>query len=81
TDVKLLTSRLCGGNILKEGEDPVLKDKSEYPDWLWSLRLTRSPPPLEEIDQDSWQYWKRVNKLDKKRRGQELALKYKYHKF
>ena len=31
-----------GVNYLKKGEDPPLKDDSEYPEWLWALA---EPPP------------------------------------
>jgi hypothetical protein len=29
-------------NYFKKGEDPPLKDDSEYPDWLWTIH---EPPP------------------------------------
>ncbi|KAF8766703.1 39S ribosomal protein L54 like protein [Argiope bruennichi] len=45
SDVKKLVNYCCGSNIYKEGEDVKLKDDSEYPDWLWTLRLG-PPPPL-----------------------------------
>ncbi|KAJ1918767.1 hypothetical protein H4219_002386 [Mycoemilia scoparia] len=28
---------LKGLNILKDAKDPVAKDESEYPEWLWTL--------------------------------------------
>ena len=33
-------------NILKDGEDPVLKEKSEYPEWLWAMG---EAPTLAEL--------------------------------
>ena len=50
-----------GANIYKNGEDPVLKEDSAYPDWLWTL-LDSSKTPLEDILPDTKQYWRRVNK-------------------
>ena len=80
-DAELLTKRLCGGNFMKEGEDPVLKPDSEYPDWLWNLRIDRSAVPLEELEPDTWAYWGRILTLDRRRRNDDLALKYKQHRF
>lgn len=62
-----LTTTLCGGNILKEGTDPVLKDDHEYPDWLWELRLERTALTLEELDPDTKAYWRKVRSMDIKR--------------
>ncbi|XP_066581012.1 large ribosomal subunit protein mL54 [Prorops nasuta] len=63
-DVKKLLTYCCGTNLLAEGgEDVKLKPDSEYPDWLWNLRL--GPPiPLEELDPNSKQYWRRVRKMN-----------------
>ncbi|KAI9205097.1 mitochondrial ribosomal protein L37-domain-containing protein [Polychytrium aggregatum] len=33
-----------GLNILKDGKDPVAKDDSEYPEWLWRLLDPKTPP-------------------------------------
>lgn len=63
-NTEVLVSRLCGGNIYKEGEDPVLKDDSEYPEWLWTLRLERAPIPLEELSEDDPRYWKKLKKMN-----------------
>ena len=63
-NTEILVSRLCGGNIYKEGEDPVLKEDSEYPEWLWTLRLERDPIPLEAYSQDDPKYWKKLKKLN-----------------
>ncbi|KAF4321545.1 hypothetical protein BBO99_00001024 [Phytophthora kernoviae] len=35
-------------NILKEGSHPELKDRPEYPDWLWTLLDTK--PTLGELE-------------------------------
>ncbi|KAL4228102.1 Mitochondrial ribosomal protein L37 [Mactra antiquata] len=63
TDAKVLVTRLCGGNIYKEGEDPVIGPDEEYPEWLWNLRTSPQAIPLEELDQDDIRYWRRLRKL------------------
>ncbi|CAH8548396.1 unnamed protein product [Heterobilharzia americana] len=48
------------------GEQPIpLKSDSEYPEWLWKLRTDRHPPPLEELDKNSYKYWRRVRKMSR----------------
>lgn len=39
TDSEKLVNYVCGSNINKQGQDIQLKPDSEYPEWLWSLRL------------------------------------------
>ena len=63
TDARILCTHLCGGNINKEGEDPVLGPDEDYPDWLWKLRLEKTAIPLEELSEDSHAYWRRLKKL------------------
>ncbi|KAI7790962.1 39S ribosomal protein L54, mitochondrial [Triplophysa rosa] len=64
-DVCKDTVRLCtnavGVNIFKQGEDPSLKPKEEYPEWLFQLDLG-PPRKLNELDPDSWEYWKLLRK-------------------
>ncbi|XP_012275623.1 39S ribosomal protein L54, mitochondrial [Orussus abietinus] len=74
TDVSKLLTFVCGSNILKEGKDVELKPDSEYPDWLWTIK-TGPLPPLEEMDPDSLQYWRRVRKLAMARNNQLAKLK------
>lgn len=81
TDPNKLCNFLCGGNIYKEGSDPPLKPDSEYPEWLWSLRLERGEVPLDQLDKDSWEYWLRLREEDRRRYLRLDALKYKYQRF
>lgn len=74
TDPVKLMSYVCGSNIYKEGEDIKLKEDSEYPDWLWNLR-TGKPPPLEEMDPNTKEYWKRLRKLAMRRNNQLQKIK------
>ncbi|KAJ8979735.1 hypothetical protein NQ317_004722 [Molorchus minor] len=74
TDSERLTNYVCGSNIYKTGEDVRLQPDSEYPDWLWSVR-TGPPPPLEDLDQESKEYWKRLRKIGLRRNNQLSKLK------
>nr|CAB3263988.1 39S ribosomal protein L54, mitochondrial [Phallusia mammillata] len=56
TDAHLLTTRCCGLNKFKEGEDPELKPDSEYPDWLWDIKLGK-PEHYTEMDPTTKEYW------------------------
>eukprot|EP00112_Aurelia_sp_Birch-Aquarium-sp1_P010441 Seg2229.1 transcript_id=Seg2229.1/GoldUCD/mRNA.D3Y31 product="39S ribosomal protein L54 mitochondrial" pseudo=true protein_id=Seg2229.1/GoldUCD/D3Y31 len=49
-----------GANIYKDGQDPLLRPDSEYPDWLWTLNGTKTP--LSELSTDENIYWRRVRK-------------------
>uniref|UniRef100_A0A3P9BQ15 Large ribosomal subunit protein mL54 n=1 Tax=Maylandia zebra TaxID=106582 RepID=A0A3P9BQ15_9CICH len=56
-----LTSHAVGVNIFKQGEDPKLKPPEEYPEWLFQLNLGAAKK-LNELESDSWEYWKRLRK-------------------
>ncbi|CAH8853707.1 unnamed protein product [Trichobilharzia szidati] len=48
------------------GEQPIpLKPDSEYPEWLWKLRVNRRSVPLSEVDKNSYQYWRRIRKMNR----------------
>ncbi|XP_018312229.1 39S ribosomal protein L54, mitochondrial isoform X2 [Mycetomoellerius zeteki] len=71
TDVNRLLTHVCGTNIYKEGgKDVELKPDSEYPSWLWNIR-TGPPPPLEELDPNTKQYWKRLRLLGLRKNNQK----------
>lgn len=74
TDPEKLVKYVCGTNIYKTGENALIKPDSEYPEWLWNLRLG-PPPPLEELDPESKEYWKRVRKMAMRRNNQLAKLK------
>nr|CAG4647585.1 EOG090X0KWJ [Megafenestra aurita]SVE92796.1 EOG090X0KWJ [Megafenestra aurita] len=74
TDPGKLVNNVCGSNIMKQGQDVALMPDSEYPDWLWSLRLGK-PPPLEEMDQESLAYWRRLRKLNLRRQTKLMGLR------
>ncbi|XP_075943972.1 large ribosomal subunit protein mL54 [Anarhichas minor] len=61
TDPVRLTSYAVGANILKQGDDPHLKPPDQYPEWLFQLNLGM-PKKLQELESDTWEYWKRLRK-------------------
>ncbi|XP_004522681.1 39S ribosomal protein L54, mitochondrial [Ceratitis capitata] len=74
TDANKLVNYVCGSNILKTGQDIKLKPDSEYPDWLWSLNVDRIIP-VEEMDPNTKQYWRRLRKQGLRRNNQLNRLK------
>ncbi|XP_017753682.1 PREDICTED: 39S ribosomal protein L54, mitochondrial [Eufriesea mexicana] len=74
TDVNKLLTYVCGSNIYKQGEDIKLKPDSEYPEWLWNIRL--EPPKLSDLDPNTKQYWRYVRRQALIRNNQ--MIKYKY---
>ncbi|KAH9508571.1 39S ribosomal protein L54, mitochondrial [Bulinus truncatus] len=64
TDPEKLLKYCCGANIYIDGKDPELKPDSEYPDWLWNLRVERCAPNLSELDSDTPAFWKRLARLN-----------------
>jgi hypothetical protein len=61
--MKIADRTVCkGANIYLKGSDPVLKDKKEYPDWLWSLEdLYLKDRPLT-MEDDPRRYLRQCNK-------------------
>ncbi|XP_030388389.1 39S ribosomal protein L54, mitochondrial [Scaptodrosophila lebanonensis] len=74
TDANKLVSYVCGSNYFKTGEDVKLKPDAEYPDWLWTLNTERIVP-LDELDPDTKQYWRRLRKMALRRNNQLSKLK------
>ncbi|XP_067631631.1 large ribosomal subunit protein mL54 [Eurosta solidaginis] len=74
TDVNKLLNYVCGSNILKTGQDIKLKPDSEYPDWLWSLNVDRIIP-LDEMNPETKQYWRRIRKHALRRNNQLRKLR------
>ncbi|KAM7344041.1 mitochondrial ribosomal protein L54 [Cochliomyia hominivorax] len=74
TDANKLVNYVCGSNIMKTGEDVKLKPDSEYPDWLWTLNVDRIIP-LEEMDPNTKQYWRRLRRTALRRNNQLAKLK------
>ncbi|KAK4057499.1 hypothetical protein OIO90_001568 [Microbotryomycetes sp. JL221] len=59
-------TKLNGLNYLKQGQDPVAKDDSEYPSWLWQLTEQTSSTQLsnrQTLKQQSKQTIKAKNTL------------------
>lgn len=69
TDPEKLAKYCCGLNLLKTGgEEVMLKSDSEYPDWLWSLKIDGKGPSLDELEPDTLAWWLRKR---------SIALRYK----
>lgn len=49
------------------GSDAALKPDSEYPAWLFEIRLG-GPPSLDELDPNDLAYWKRYDEFSLKER-------------
>ncbi|CAG9766180.1 unnamed protein product [Ceutorhynchus assimilis] len=73
TDPEKLVNYCCGSNIYKTGEDVKLAPDNEYPDWLWTIR-TGEPVPLEELDPNSKDYWRRLRRMAIKKQNQLKKL-------
>ncbi|KAM8889171.1 large ribosomal subunit protein mL54 [Synchiropus picturatus] len=56
-----LTAYAVGVNIFKQGEDPKLRAVEEYPEWLFQINLGEAKR-LNELEPESWEYWKRLRK-------------------
>ena len=73
-----MVNYVCGLNYrIDEGhQEPVkIKEDSEYPDWLWTIDVTRPLPPLEERDPNTKEYWLQVQR-DMKRQYNRLSKIY-----
>ena len=64
TDPKKLVKYCCGLNILKTGGQEVeLKPTSEYPEWLWELKIDGKGPSIDEMSPDTLEYWFRKRRI------------------
>ena len=50
-----------GANIYKTGSDPLLKENSAYPSWLWTI--TEPLPSQRELSMDIRRHRRRLNKI------------------
>lgn len=56
-------SRVCAGlDYHINGADPLIRDDSEYPDWLWEI--AEPVKSHKELPQDSELYQRRLNKYN-----------------
>ena len=76
TDTEILTKFCCGANIYKEGTDPEIKPDEEYPEWLWNIDLEPHTRTLEELDKETFRYWKKVRKQHIKRTNAKRKLEF-----
>lgn len=60
--LKIADKTVCkGANIYINGTDPILKDKKEYPDWLWKLEELYLKKRDLTIETDGRRYLNHVN--------------------
>lgn len=71
TDANKLCNYVCGANYYKEGEDPSILPDSEYPEWLFNIRLERNPPDLSELNKEDSYYWYRLRLINLKRQNKD----------
>ena len=64
-----LLSHCCGLNIINDGADPPLLQKSDCPDWLYDMDCSQETVRLEDLDPESEKYWSRVKKLAVRRKS------------
>ena len=60
TDARKLQEYCCGSNYFLEGEDVKLKPDSEYPDWLWTMDVSRPKPKAHQMEPGTIAYYKQV---------------------
>ncbi|CAM9397650.1 unnamed protein product [Heterosigma akashiwo] len=67
-------------NFLKDGQDPLIKPDSDYPEWLWGLKLTsladlKKAEKIDEISTpDLKRYWRLLNRSKIKEKNDESSL-------
>lgn len=73
--MKVADQTVCkGANIHLQGSDPVLKDKKDYPDWLWSLEdLYLKEKPLT-MEHDQRRYFRQKNTLNIRARNKIMNI-------
>lgn len=78
-DVHHIITHVAGSNIYKTGEDIKIKDDSEYPDWIWTMRL-EGHPNLDDLDPNEHQYWEQLDFMSHIRQLRMYGLKPKVKK-
>ncbi|KAM7540583.1 hypothetical protein Aperf_G00000043433 [Anoplocephala perfoliata] len=74
TDADKLVNFCCINYRIDDQPIP-LKPDSEYPNWLWSIRTSRRPPRLDEVDPDSYYYWRRLRRLHNRHLNNLAAIR------
>jgi len=70
-EIPELNMTVCQGlNINNNGEDPKIQDKSQYPEWLWTLL-----DPADTLTPDDKKYWRRIRKARIRTTNQMLKQK------
>ena len=67
TDTNRLASHVCGSNYKLEGEDVALKPKEEYPEWLWTMDVTRPKPGSDQLEPGTMEYFHALREEQQRR--------------
>ncbi|XP_061174753.1 large ribosomal subunit protein mL54-like [Saccostrea echinata] len=69
-DPEKLCKYVCGANIMNKGSDPEIKPDSEYPEWLWNLKIERGAYEHEPGTHKYWRLVRRrtIQQMNKERR-------------
>lgn len=62
TDPERLATYCCGSNYRIEGQDVKLGADEDYPEWLWTLHLSRPKLP-SELDRNTEDYWEALHNV------------------
>ena len=57
TDTAKLRTHCCGLNYRTEGPEVELKPDSEYPDWLFTMRVERPEPTSDQLEPGTMEYF------------------------
>ncbi|GMT00610.1 hypothetical protein PENTCL1PPCAC_22784, partial [Pristionchus entomophagus] len=78
TDASKIATHVCI-NFYTQGEEPgpMIKVDDEYPSWLFDMDVNRTPI-LEDIDDESWKYWRSLRKrqIEQNRRIEKLKTRF-----
>ena len=80
-DPEKLCKFVCSANIYTEGSDPEIKPDSQYPEWLWTLRTERGAPKLEDLDPNTYRYWRHVRRQELFRQAKIKRVKRRFKEY
>jgi len=76
SQAQYLVNNVSGSNIFKEGADVPLKDDAEYPDWIWTMRLS-TPPKAADMEPGTREYWRQLAHESNTRLKRFMSVRHK----